>query len=496
MSEQVQVTGWESASALLEALAAGSVTSVQLLQLFLARIRAESWVNAVVTIAEEQALLEAEQCDAERAAGRLRGPLHGLPMTVKDDLLVAGMGATYGAVENAEYVAEEDAPLVQNLRAAGAIIFGKTNLPRLAGDGQSYNELFGTTANPWDAERTCGGSSGGSAAAVAAGMTSLELGSDMGGSIRIPAAWCGVYGLKPTWGILPLGGSAPVPGEEIDPIGLLPADIAMHGPIARSASDLSVALDVLRGGGRDDDRFERPATPIDLGAVSLVAWLTEPGYETETQTLAVLEGLCVELERQGVAVDRVSRPPVGLERLEYVFETMFMAQKAASFDDETLAYVVEYFESREQEWELAGIHRRALTMSHREWLLLENERQELRQMWDDFFADGRLLLTPSVITTAIAHDHSEPAHERTAIVDGRQIIHRPHLTRWSGATGAAFLPALSIPAGLTAGGLPVGAQLSGPEYADYRVIAVAEAIEQAVGGYQRPHPLGGGRRRA
>lgn len=489
MSEHASVTGWESVGELQEALAAGAVTSVQLLELYLARIRDESWVNAVVTIDEDAARREAELCDVERAEGRLRGPLHGLPMTVKDDLLVAGMRATYGAVENADYIAQEDAPLVHNLKAAGAIVFGKTNLPRLAADGQAYNELFGTTVNPWDRDRTCGGSSGGSAAAVAAGMTPMELGSDMGGSIRIPAAWCGVFGLKPTWGILPTGGSAPVPGEEDEPVGLVPEDIAMSGPITRTASDLALALDVLRGDARTDDRFDRPATPVDLSSVSVVAWLTEPGYETDTATLAVLERFCDDLEQLGVTVDRVSRPPVDLTRLEYVFETMFMAQNAAGFDDETLAAVVAYFESRESEWELAGIHRRALTMSHREWLRLENERQHLRRMWNDFFADGRLLLTPAVITSAIPHDHSEPAHERTVTVDGRMLIHRPHLTRWSGAIGAAYLPALSMPVGLSAERLPVGAQLAGPEYSDYRVIAVAESIERALGGFRRPHPL-------
>src|SRR5438105_3809497 len=213
----------------------------ELLDLYLRRIeRYNPALNAVVTLDEERARLEAQRADDDAARDNWRGPLHGLPMTVKDAIETAGMRTTCGAPVLAEHVPERDADTVARLRAAGAIVFGKTNVPIFVGDMQSYNELFGTTNNPWDLLRAPGGSSGGAAVAVAAGLTSFELGSDIGGSIRSPAHYCGVYGHKPTWGVVPGRGHVPgMPGD------LAPTDVGVLGPLARSAEDLALALDVL-----------------------------------------------------------------------------------------------------------------------------------------------------------------------------------------------------------------------------------------------------------
>ena len=184
----------------------------------------------------------ADAADEVTVLGGSVGPLHGLPVTIKDAIATEGIRSTGGAKELADHVPTEDAPAVARLKAAGAIVFGKTNLPRWSSDVQTYNELFGVTNNPWAFDRITGGSSGGSAAAVAAGFTSFEVGTDIGGSVRIPSHCCGVYGLKPTWGVIPQRGYLDHPeGGTID------VDINVFGPIARSAEDLDLLLSVLAG---------------------------------------------------------------------------------------------------------------------------------------------------------------------------------------------------------------------------------------------------------
>src|SRR5690349_23676034 len=249
-----------SATELAAAIRDREITSSELLECYLSRIEAlNPGLGAVVTLDAERARQEAAEADRRLAGGAEAGPLHGLPVTVKDCLETAGMRTTCGAPQLAGYVPEQDAEAVARLRDAGAIVMGKTNVPIWASDCQSYNELFGTTNNPWDAARTPGGSSGGAAAAVAAGLSALELGSDLGGSLRIPAAWCGVYTLKPSYGIIPGGGHIPPP-----PGMLAEVDIGVLGPLARSAADLDLCLAVLAGPSPAEAaawRLDLPAAP-------------------------------------------------------------------------------------------------------------------------------------------------------------------------------------------------------------------------------------------
>ena len=196
-----------SATKLAAAIRAGTLSSRELLDCYLDRIdRLDGDVNAVVTLDVDRARAAAAAADEVTVLGGSVGPLHGLPITIKDAIATEGIRSTGGAKELADYVPTEDAPAVARLKAAGAIVFGKTNLPRWSSDVQTYNELFGVTNNPWAFDRITGGSSGGSAAAVAAGFTSFEVGTDIGGSVRIPSHCCGVYGLKPTWGVIPQRG--------------------------------------------------------------------------------------------------------------------------------------------------------------------------------------------------------------------------------------------------------------------------------------------------
>ena len=273
----MKISPCATATSLLAALDRKDVGSEELLRACLARIeRLYGLVNAVVTLDGERALEEARRCDAERARGDLRGPLHGLPVTVKDSFETEGLLTTSGGTpELMGHVPGRDADVVALLKAAGAVVFGKTNLSTQAMDIQTYNAAFGTTNNPWDASRTAGGSSGGSAVAMSAGLSALEVGSDLGGSIRIPSAFCGVFGHRPSYGIIPTRGHVPGP-----PGSLAAPDLETAGPIARSADDLDLAVRVLAGPDAAHAAAYRLVLPPPrrrgLSEYRLAAWLDDP----------------------------------------------------------------------------------------------------------------------------------------------------------------------------------------------------------------------------
>lgn len=470
-------SGFRDAGSTVAAIVRGRTSSRDVLEEYLDRIERHAWVNAVVTVDAEHARAEADAADAAVRSGAPLGPLHGLPITIKHDLEVAGMLSTYGSTFNASHVPQRDARSVARLRAAGAIVFGRTNLPEFASDGQSYNELHGTTANPWNPARTCGGSSGGSAAAVAAGMTGLDLGSDMGGSIRIPAAWCGVFGLKPTWDVVPMSGFAPTPGAAPFEPELLPEDVAAAGPLARSAADLALAFDVLTG-------TVSGAVPVLGGPPRLAAWLDDERLPTSAATAAVLAAACDRLRAAGVPV---ADPPVRrprLDELEELFETMFMADLVGHLDDESYSGLIAGVSSR-TDW-MSRTHLRAATLTHRSWLQFEAARNRVAGEWRAVFDRCDAVLTPVVFTSALPHDHSLPVGDRTYVVDGRERSWRPELTRWCGAAGVTGLPAVTVPVGLDAEGLPVGIQVIAGLGEDRRAIAIAEIIERVCGGYVAP----------
>jgi amidase len=470
------------ATTLLARFRSGGTSSRDVLEMYLDRIGRHAWVNAVVTIDEKAARAAADAADAVRKSGAALGPLHGLPITVKHDVEVAGMLSTYGSTYNQDHVGEHDAASVARLRRAGAVIFGRTNLPEFAADGQSYNELHGLTRNPWDPERTPGGSSGGSAAAVAAGMTGFCLGSDMGGSIRIPAAWCGVVGFKPSWGRVPMTGAAPMPGGAAFDETLLPEDVAASGPIARSVSDVALAFDVLTA--TEEHLTSSRDSVHAAGPLRVAAWFDDDRAPVSAASMSVWDDACRQLANAGVEVVRTRPPGLDLDRLEELFELMFMADQVGHSGDDAFAGLVGALSQRE-DW-MSKTHLRSATLSHREWLTLEAERNGILRAWRAFFADVDVLLTPVVPTTALAHDHSEPVSDRRIVVDGVERSWRPYLTRWCGAIGVAGLPAISVPVGSDRTGLPVGMQVVGPRDGDQRVLRAAAVIERVCGGFQVP----------
>lgn len=477
--------GLRSATALAAALRRRELGSLELLEHFLARL--ERWnptLNAVVTLDIERARERARAADDALARGEAWGPLHGLPITIKDSIEVAGMPCTSGAPALAGHLPAETAPAAQRLVDAGAVIFGKSNLPLYAGDFQSYNEVHGTTCNPWDPARTPGGSSGGAAAALAAGLCGLELGSDIGGSIRNPSHYCGVYGHKPSHGIVPMRGHVPGP-----PGTLREDDLGVIGPMARSAEDLALALDLLAGPHGSAARAWRvrlpPARHQRLAGARIGVWLDDPRCPVSSEVGDALQDAVDALARAGAAIDDRTRPVgAGESRATYlallygVLGAGFPASLLAAFDGQAAAL-------DPADDTLAAHLVRGAALRHREWLAVHERRLALCARWEEYFRDHDALLAPVMPTVAFPHDHSEIT-SRSVDVDGRAFPYLEQLF-WAGLATVALLPATAVPVGSgRTSGLPVGLQIVGPACEDRTPIALAAAMAGAVGGFATP----------
>jgi amidase len=479
---KLQTFPFGSAASLAAALRTGKVSSVELLQAYMDRVdRFNPALNALVVDDRKTAMSRARAADRALAKGELWGPLHGLPMTVKESFDLAGQPTTWGHVPRKGHRAASDALAVQRLKAAGAVIFGKSNVPLNLADFQSYNAVYGTTHNPWDLKRSPGGSSGGSAAMVAAGLSALEFGSDIGGSIRNPAAYCGVYGHKPTWCIVPKRGHSLLdkPGAEMD--------LSVVGPLARSAADLALALkltaapDALSARGLT---YRLPPPPKSVKGLRVAVWLDEAIAPVDDSVKARVEAAARALGKAGARLDFKARPAFDPAHAQAVYGMLLHATMAARRPD--------YEQLVEQSRQLAPDDRseaalvlRAATASFREIFVAQQQREALRWAWHDFFGRYDALLMPITATAAFAHDHSEPMGARTLRVNG---VQRPYFGQvfWAGLATAALLPASIAPGGLTAEGLPVGVQIVGPEFADLSTIWLAGELGKLIGGFVPP----------
>lgn len=471
---------YSSAIAIANKILRREVSSREVLDYFVARIeKLDKPINSVVTRDAERARIDARAADATLARGEVRGPLHGVPMTIKDSFQTAGMRTTSGAPELSEFVPEDDAWPVARLREAGAIILGKTNLPIYAGDLQSYNEVFGTTNNPYDLSRTPGGSSGGSAAALACGFTPLELGSDIGGSIRLPSHMSGVVGHKPSYGIVPAHGQIPGP-----PGTLTLADLAVAGPMARGVEDLELALSLMAG----PNRWEHPAWQLklppprrkSLKEYRLAAWLDDPACRVEPEVRELLEKAATTLTVAGAQVDYEARPGFTLEKVADTFSALLQAALAGGVPRDRL----DDYAATAGDTPTART-RRLLSMRHRDWLSYNERRLQMRKRWEEFFAKWDAILMPVMPCPAIKHDHSEPMAARTALIGGEQ---RPYwdLTTWMAPAGTCYLPVTVIPVGRLKSGLPVGIQIAGPYLEDRTTLDLARHFLELLGGCPRP----------
>lgn len=460
------------------------VSARELLDVHIARVeRLDPGINAVVVRDIDAARAQADAADAALAKGALLGPLHGVPMTVKESFDLTGHPTTWGLPEYRDHRAAADAVAVQRLKRAGAVVFGKTNVPVLLADWQSYNPVYGCTNNPWDLARAPGGSSGGSAAALAAGLTALELGSDIGASIRNPAHYCGVYGHKPTWGI------CPPRGQSLDG-GLTETDIAVIGPMARSAADLRVALQAIAG----PDEIEAGAWALNLAParrLRLKDWrvgvlLDDRNAEVDRPVQDAIQRLADFLAARGASVSLTARPAVDTDAAQADYIRLLRSATSGRIPDDAFAEWQRLTRELPAEDESYRARMaRANTMFHKDWLGAQERRQRMRRAWHAFFQDWDLLLCPAASSAAVPHDHAGERWQRTITVNGRQVPTTDQLF-WAGYSGMVLLPSTVAPCGESPEGLPIGVQIIGPHGGDLSCIAFAEQLEAEYRGFRAP----------
>ena len=472
-----------SATEQAAAIRAGQTTASALLEAHLARVdRLNGDINAVIWQDREGARATAAALDAEAREGRFRGPLHGIPMTVKESFDIAGAPSTWGMPERRDNIATEDSEPVQRLRAAGAVVYGKTNVPMKLVEWQSFNAIYGTTNNPWDVTRTPGGSSGGSGAALAAGMASLEIGSDIGSSIRNPAHFNGVFGLKPTWNVVGMFGHN-APGWFCD------TDIGVGGPMARSARDLALAFDVLKGG----DPFMRSAWDVrlpaddrtDLSQFRVALMLGDPASPVDDAYLGVLSDFADRLAARGAQVT-IAKPEVDSEEHFTLYLQLLGAAMSGGMSAEEVEAQLAQVRALDDPlaWRLYGNRFGGMNLRHADWLVLDNKRRHARRAFDAFFAEHDILIHPVASSAAFPHDQAGPRSARKLTINGTPQP-EPRELFWSGYTGVVHIPAVVGPAGFV-GHLPVGYHAAAGHGRDLTALAFARAVEDALGGYTPP----------
>jgi amidase len=445
-----------SAGGLARALAERRVSALELFEAAVRTIEARDGpINAVVVRDFDRAHGAARAADAAIARGET-GPLLGVPMTVKDSHHVAGLPTTWGLVHGRDFIPKADSTGVARLKAAGAVILGKTNIPPSLGDWQSNNPIYGRTNNPHDLTRTPGGSSGGGAAALAAGMVPLEFGSDIGGSIRVPAHFCGVFGHKPSFELIPSTGHAPPPFEGPS----FPIEFGVVGPLARTAADLALALDVLAGPEADMASGYSLALPppraSSLKDFRVLVLASHPSAEADAEVLAPLEALAARLERLGAQVTRGSdlTPDLAAQHATYL-ATLNAVLSRGQPDPKPPLDLIGFLNARD-----------AIVQS--------------RAAWARLFRSFDVVLAPPFGMAAFPHTDEAAWSKRTLLIDGRQTPYGAQIA-WSGIATFPGLPSTCAPLGKTASGLPVGVQIIGPMYEDRTPLAFAGLIEQEFG---------------
>ena len=473
-----------SAVELAKRIRAKEIGCLELLELYLGRVhRLNAQLNAIIVLDEEKAIARARAADTALAKDEVWGPLHGVPMTIKESFDVEGTPTTWGVPELKGNIASRDAVAVERLRTAGVTLFGKTNVPFMLGDWQSFNAIYGTTNNPWDVTRVPGGSSGGSAAALAAGLTGIDAGSDIGASIRNPAHFCGVFGHKPTYGILPPRGQS-LPGI------VTPQDISVIGPLARSADDLEVAMDAMAG----PDILDAECWKLDLPAsrkkrlqdFRVGVMLTDPNCAQDQELTDQLQGVVDALAKAGVQVDETARPDIDTTEAHRVYLMLLRAATGARMAEPLFqGHLRRAQGADEADTSYKTMVDRAVTQYHRDWLEVEETQNQMRLRWHTFFQEYDLLLTPIAASAAFVHDQAGDRADRTIPINGKEESVVDQLF-WAGWPGAFYLPATVAPAGLTRSGLPCGLQIIAAHGHDRTAIHFARLMEQEIGGFVAP----------
>jgi amidase len=474
---------FRSATRLAAMIRRRQIGCLELLDCYLERIgRLNSRINAVIIVDEERARARAKQADRAAARKNWWGPLHGVPMTVKESFDIAGLPTTWGHVRQRKNIAQHNALAVQRLLGAGAVIFGKTNVPVGLADWQTYNPIYGTTNNPWDVARVPGGSSGGAAAALAAGLTGLELGSDIGASIRNPAHYCGVYGHKPTFELCPTHGHNLPPNVST-------RDMMVIGPLARSSDDLAVALDIV---GQPDEftarglriALAKPRTHVRNLRIAVLSDAATAPVDDSVQAgvLAAAQAFA----RAGATVSQKVLPKIDLHDAHRTYIHLLRGATATAVRDEDYARLrrraprVRDDDDSYEAWMI-----RATTMSHRDWHGWNEKREAIRHAWLQFFRDWDLLLCPAAASAAFEHNQKGERWHRMIPVNGAL---QPTTTQlfWAGLSGMAYLPSTVAPIAFTDERLPIGVQIVGPQYGDLQCIAAARFLERELQPFVAP----------
>ena len=469
-----------SATQLAASLRKRALGCLELLDHYIARVeRLDPRINAVVVRDFDRARQRARQLDSQSDRS---APLFGVPMTIKESYDIAGLPTTWGVPAYRDSIAKQNALSVDRLLAAGVVLFGKTNVPLMLADWQSYNEIYGTTNNPWDVALSPGGSSGGAAAALAAGLTGIESGSDIGSSIRNPAHYCGVYGHKPTWGIVPPLGHA-LAGN------VAQSDISVIGPLARSASDLELALDAMAGAEPIENGWQLalPAPRASSLRGLRVAVMTGHDLsEVDASISGRLNDLAEFLRREGASVSLTARPDFDLSEGHRLFIMMLRATTSGRTDAAAMQrWRDEAARLSADDTSYYGLMARGVSMSHRDFLLANEQRQRMRRAWASFFRDYDVFLCPVAASPAQPHDHQGERWQRSITVNGKRVPATDQMF-WAGISGFYLLPATAAPLGFAANGLPVGVQIVGPQYGDRTPIQVAKLLETAWQGFVPP----------
>ncbi len=467
---------FRSAKQLASLIRKKKIGCLELLDLYLGRVeRYNPKLNAIIFMNIEGARKRAKQADRALARGEVWGPFHGVPMTIKESFDVAGMPTTWGVPQYRDNYAQKNSLAVDRLLKAGVVLFGKTNVPLYLGDWQSFNEIYGTTNNPWDVTRVPGGSSGGSAAALAAGLTGIDAGSDIGASIRNPAHYCGVYGHKPTYGVCSPRGHA-LPGV------VAVGDISAIGPIARSAGDLAIGLAAMAGPDSIDGIGWQLHLPVpakkQLREYKVSVVYTDPEAEVDEEVQKGIRAAADFLRKNKAKVVEDARPAFSSGEAFRNYVQLLRSATSGRLTLEQFQKNLAAFntlESGDDSYQAQAI--RAQAMYHKDWLAFNEARHKMRLAWAEFFKEYDLLLCPTATTAAFPHNQKGERWERMIMVNGNP---QPSTTQmfWAGYSCNFYLPSTVAPAGFTTEGLPVGVQIVGPQYGDYTCIYFAQLLEK------------------
>ncbi|MCZ6888469.1 MAG: amidase [Gammaproteobacteria bacterium] len=472
-----------SATELAAAIQRKEVSSLELTELYIGRIeKYDGSLNAVVVRDFDRAREAARTADAALDRGESLGPLHGVPMTIKEAYDIEGLPTTWGIPEFKDNIADSDSESVRRLKNAGAHFIGKTNVPMNLADFQSFNDVYGTTNNPWDLTRAPGGSSGGSAAALAAGLTALEAGSDIGGSIRNPAHFCGIYGHKPTWGVVPSLGHA-LPGD------ITPPDIAVVGPMARSAADLALSMDIVAGADPANAAGWQLNLPgpvkSDLKEFRVAIWPTHELAPVATEMADRVQQTGDSLARLGATVSDTARPQLDFADCFQTYNSLLWGVMGAGLTDEEKALNREEAAAlKSEDSSVAAYLKRYSIQEHGDWLQHSNNRSHIRAAWRTFFESWDILICPQMATAAFPHDHGEYLQRHIKVDNELQDYFQQVF--WSGMITVAHLPSTVFPTGPSSDGLPIGLQAAGAEFNDYITIDFTRLLARELGGFVAP----------